>query len=180
MLQRLKQFQVLVPFRKQLYFKWRSLRNVPFRNKFFVGYDLDGNTYWEFSLDKSVATRPRRIFEPRISQVNIHSYFEMIPIQWVQWLRYSRKYHPSLEDLAKEEVRVEQLRALSAFRNEEQKWNREMADQRIEENLQRELHRLNTPTPDQTQVNEDPWKEAENKDQEEKQIPTEIKPTKRG
>lgn len=177
MLQRVKDFQSILPLRKQIYYKWRSLRNVPLRRKFFVGYDLDGNTYWEFSLDKTVATRPRRIFEPRVAQVNIHSYFDMIPIQWAQWLRYSRKYHPSLEELAKEEIRVEQLRARAAFRDQEQSWNRDMADQRIEENLQKELHRLNHPQ----QQEADPWKEAAAKEEAAKQnTQTEIPPVKRG
>lgn len=137
---RLTNFQRLVPLRTQLYYRWRSLRWVPLRRKFFIGYDLDGNTYWEFNPDNS--PRARRLFEPRTAQENVHSYFGMIPVAWVQWLRYARHSHPSLQDLANEELRVDRMRALAAARNQEQLWNKDIAEQRIQENLVEELNRV--------------------------------------
>lgn len=58
----------VTPF-KQMYYKWRALRTVPFRKRFFVGYDLDGNTYWEF-FNPNNPFRPRRIVDYRIPNKN--------------------------------------------------------------------------------------------------------------
>lgn len=49
------------------------MRNVPFRTKFFVGYDLDGNTYWEFK-NHNDPYKLRRIVEYRIPRLNLIDY----------------------------------------------------------------------------------------------------------
>lgn len=46
--------------------RWQSLRSVPFRRRFFIGYDLDGNSYWEFYVDGyggKNGAKPRRIVD---------------------------------------------------------------------------------------------------------------------
>lgn len=53
----------VTPF-KQMIHRWKALRTVPFRRKFFIGYDLDGNTYWEFRNDNN-PLRARRIVDYR-------------------------------------------------------------------------------------------------------------------
>lgn len=58
---------------RQMYFKWRSLRNVPFRKKFFIGYDLDGNTYWEF-YNENNPYKARRIIDYRVQTKNWSDY----------------------------------------------------------------------------------------------------------
>lgn len=58
-----------VPKWKQIYLQWRSLRNIPFRKKFFIGYDLDGNTYWEF-YNPNNPYKARRIVDYRIPRKN--------------------------------------------------------------------------------------------------------------
>ncbi|GMM32493.1 hypothetical protein DAMA08_052380 [Martiniozyma asiatica (nom. inval.)] len=138
---RVAEFQKLVPFYKQLIHKWRSLRNIPFRKKFFIGYDLDGNTYWEFYLDPT-NPRSRRLFEPRIPQPFIHDYFGAIPIPWAQWLKHARINNPSLSELAEEELRVAKLKALAQFRDSEQAWNKNIAEQKVLENLDKELNKV--------------------------------------
>jgi hypothetical protein len=55
---------------KQWWHKWQAARNVPFRKKFFVGYDLDGNTYWEFK-NHNDPYRMRRIVEYRLPRLNL-------------------------------------------------------------------------------------------------------------
>lgn len=50
--------------------RWQSLRSVPFRRRFFVGYDLDGNSYWEFYVDGNKDVRPRRIVDYREQKQN--------------------------------------------------------------------------------------------------------------
>lgn len=58
---------------KRIYHKWKALRTVPFRKKFFVGYDLDGNTFWEFH-DPNNPTRLRRIVEYRVKNLPFVDY----------------------------------------------------------------------------------------------------------
>ncbi|GMG27023.1 unnamed protein product [Ambrosiozyma monospora] len=104
----------LVPVWKQIYYKWRSIRSVPFRKWFFMGYDLKGNTYWEFVLEKSPQTmlRPRRIYQPHHQQKFIYDYFQAgVPISWAQWLRYTRATPPTIPELIKEEQRLHMVKA---------------------------------------------------------------------
>lgn len=82
------------------------MRTVPFRTKFFIGYDLDGNTYWEFHNPNN-PYRPRRIVEYRENKGNWVDY-EMPP-QWMQWLRFTRPNYPTLEELYADKVRQETL-----------------------------------------------------------------------
>lgn len=96
----------VTPFR-QAYLKWCSLRTVPFRKKFFIGYDLDGNTYWEFH-NYNNPYRPRRIVEYRETNLNWVDY--KMPPQWMQWLRYTRPHYPTLEELYNDKVRQEVLK----------------------------------------------------------------------
>lgn len=96
----------VTPFR-QAYLRWCALRNVPFRKKFFVGYDLDGNTYWEF-YNENNPLRPRRIVEYRETLGNWVDY--KMPPQWMQWLRFTRPHYPTLEELHADKVRQEVLK----------------------------------------------------------------------
>jgi NADH dehydrogenase [ubiquinone] 1 alpha subcomplex assembly factor 2 len=106
----------VTPFR-QAYLQWRSLRNVPFRKKFFIGYDLDGNTYWEF-FNPNNPDRARRIVEYRDTKLNWVDY--EAPPQWVQWLRYARPHHPSLDELYGDKVRQMQIK--EKVRQAEARW----------------------------------------------------------
>ncbi|OBA14317.1 uncharacterized protein OGAPODRAFT_9851 [Ogataea polymorpha] len=78
------QINKLIPLWKQLYYKWKSLRTIPLRKKFFVGYDLTGNTYWEFFVERKKGIRPRRLYQPYKPQEFIVDYYENIPVQWLQ------------------------------------------------------------------------------------------------
>ncbi|KAF5103013.1 hypothetical protein D0Z03_000303 [Geotrichum reessii] len=106
----------VTPFR-QAYLQWRSLRNVPFRKKFFVGYDLDGNTYWEF-FNPNNPERARRIVEYRDTKLNWVDY--EAPPQWLQWLRYARPHYPTLEELYNDQVRQMQIK--QRVREAEARW----------------------------------------------------------
>lgn len=102
---------------RQAYLKWRSLRNIPFRTKFFVGFDLDGNTYWEFH-DPNNPDRLRRIVEYKDVALNWVDY--KCPPQWVQWLRHARPHYPTLQELHDDKVRQELLKIKVQLANE--KW----------------------------------------------------------
>ncbi|KAI1430822.1 hypothetical protein GGR50DRAFT_690200 [Xylaria sp. CBS 124048] len=102
------------PLRKAWY-QWKALR-LPWRKRFLVGLDLQGNTYWEFRLargdDPVSATTPfRRIVHyPR----SVHYGDIKVPPAWHQWLRYQRDRPPSLQEQSTEAMRQERIKALAA------------------------------------------------------------------
>ncbi|KAI4111739.1 MAG: hypothetical protein LQ345_006679 [Seirophora villosa] len=71
--------------------------------------DLAGNKYYYFR--PSLGTRPRRILKqnPRIPYSDI-----AIPVQWHQWLRYTRPAPPSMQELQIDVQRKAQLKQLAA------------------------------------------------------------------
>lgn len=102
---------------RQLYHKWRALRNVPFRKKYFVGYDLDGNTFWEFRNYNDPA-RMRRIVEYRIPNLAYVDY--KLPPQWIQWLRHNRPTTPTVPELLADFQRQQALKGL--VQQAEERW----------------------------------------------------------
>ncbi|KAL8927017.1 MAG: hypothetical protein Q9208_002562 [Pyrenodesmia sp. 3 TL-2023] len=95
------------PFR-DLWLKWKALQ-LPWRKQWLAGVDLAGNSYYYFR--PSIGTRPRRILKqnPRIPYSDIK-----IPVQWHQWLRYTRPAAPSIQELQIDVERKEQLKQLAA------------------------------------------------------------------
>ncbi|KAF3221451.1 hypothetical protein TWF192_008640 [Orbilia oligospora] len=91
------------PFKK-LWLRWRSLR-FPWRRRYFIGMDLEGNTFWEFR-DRLVAYRPRRIMDFRGGVHSLANYSEFkVDPQWHQWLRATRFEPPSIQELQDEVTR---------------------------------------------------------------------------
>ncbi|KAG6141777.1 hypothetical protein E4U38_006379 [Claviceps purpurea] len=91
------------------YYRWKTLR-LPWRKRFFIGYDLQGNTYWEFKLT-SADTRMRRIVNYPSRTYN--SQVKVSPL-WHQWLRYARNTPPSLDEQHGDVVRKERMKVLAA------------------------------------------------------------------
>lgn len=102
---------------RQAYLRWRSLRNVPLRKKYFVGYDLDGNTFWEM-YDYNNPYRPRRMVEYHDKKANLVDV--KLPPQWIQWLKHTRPHTPTLEELIADVRRQESLKEL--VRAADQRW----------------------------------------------------------
>lgn len=149
--------------------RWQARRDIPFRKRFFVGYDLNGNTYWEFTPDGNM-DRLRRKMEPVEKEIFEADYFEKIPPQWLQWLRRTRYEPPTLEELVEDKNRQERIKILAL--QADLKWTQKKQElEHIHQTkLQRELDKLkleeeqkqsksNTTTKDN-----DPWKAAEKKD----------------
>ncbi|KAG6012509.1 hypothetical protein E4U43_007748 [Claviceps pusilla] len=91
------------------YYSWKALR-LPWRKRFFIGYDLQGNTYWEFKLTSS-ETRLRRIVHyPRSTHL---SQVQVSPL-WHQWLRHMRAQPPSLEEQQGDLLRRDRTKILAA------------------------------------------------------------------
>lgn len=106
-----------IPWRTQLWHRWKSLRNVPFRKKWFVGYDLEGNSYWEFR-DRNNPSRLRR----QIAHNRPHymfGAFQPHPM-WIQWLQFTRAKPPTLQDLVNDAQRLQRLKVLAE--HADQKW----------------------------------------------------------
>ncbi|KAL2857935.1 hypothetical protein BJY01DRAFT_70598 [Aspergillus pseudoustus] len=103
-----------------LWFKWKSLR-LPWRRSFLVGYDLSGNTYWEFK-DTLNSGRFRRIVKPR-SRTH-YSDLELSP-QWHQWLRYVRPKPPSIKEQQDDIQRRERILLLAEIQRK--KWETEQS-----------------------------------------------------
>lgn len=82
------------------------------RKKNMTGFDLSGNTYWEFRIAGSGATdRWRRIVKyPRSTH---YSDIRISP-QWHQWLRYTRPDPPSVHEQRVDQSRQAQMKQLAA------------------------------------------------------------------
>lgn len=119
---------------KRILHKFQSRRDMPFRRKFFVGYDLHGNTYWEFTIDGNMQ-RLRRKLEPYEEKLFKADYFETVPPQWLQWLRRTRNEAPTLQELINDQIRQQRIKILA--QQADQRWYLEK--QRLEEQQQLKL-----------------------------------------
>ncbi|RFU34522.1 hypothetical protein B7463_g1825, partial [Scytalidium lignicola] len=96
---------------RKAWLKWKALR-LPWRKKFLVGFDLQGNTFWEFRDALSPQSqRMRRI--ARFPSTVPYSDVSISP-QWHQWLRHTRDSPPSLSEQSSDIVRQETLKVLAA------------------------------------------------------------------
>lgn len=114
----------------QAWYKWKALR-LPWRKRFLMGkfvkpafgsegrnlhhtgYDLEGNTYWEFRLTRGAGgnERWRRIVNyPRSTHL---SEVKVSPL-WHQWLRYTRQDPPSVSEQQGDVVRQARMKTLAA------------------------------------------------------------------
>ncbi|KAG7810396.1 hypothetical protein KL921_002891 [Ogataea angusta] len=136
------QINRLIPLWKQLYYKWRSLRTIPLRKKFFVGYDLTGNTYWEFFVERKKGIRPRRLYQPYKPQEFIVDYYESVPVQWLQWLRYTRLRPPSLEELVEDKMRIERIQQLAQLKDQQLQYKELQKDEAIGRSMEKALRNI--------------------------------------
>ncbi|KAI1187404.1 hypothetical protein F5B17DRAFT_430547 [Nemania serpens] len=92
---------------------WKSLR-LPWRKRFFVGQDPQGNTYYELRQPRGDApqTAPYRrlVHYPRSTP-----YSEVrVPPAWHQWLRHQRDSPPSMQEQVAELQRQARIKVLAA------------------------------------------------------------------
>lgn len=129
------------PYWKRILHQFQKRRDIPFRRKFFVGYDLHGNTYWEFTIDGNMQ-RLRRKLEPYDVQLFKADYFETVPPQWLQWLRRTRYEAPTLQELINDQLRQQRIKILA--QQADQKWyiEKERLEQEQQMKLDAELHRV--------------------------------------
>lgn len=126
---------------KRIIHRFQARRDIPFRKRFFVGYDLHGNTYWEFTIDGNMQ-RLRRKMEPFQEYIFKADYFSTVPPPWLQWLRRTRNTPPTLQELIDEQLRQRNIKVLA---NEaDAKWESEklQLEQQHRLKLQAELDKI--------------------------------------
>ncbi|KAI9606138.1 hypothetical protein PSHT_07173 [Puccinia striiformis] len=79
------------------------------KERFYVGNDLAGNSYYEKHLP--VESRPRRFvnFKSNPDDPTLYRTHHLSP-QWSAWLSFTRKHPPSLDELQADQLRLAQLR----------------------------------------------------------------------
>lgn len=120
----------------QAWFRWKALR-LPWRRRWLVGkslslgsiivlklrhrrkpltrpspvpgFDLEGNTYWEFR-PRGVERLRRIVDHPRSTH---YSDVHVTPL-WHQWLRYTREQPPSIEEQQNEVIRQARMKHLAS------------------------------------------------------------------
>ncbi|USP81655.1 NDUFA12 domain containing protein [Curvularia clavata] len=110
---------------RRAWYQWKMQR-FPWRKKWLVGFDLHGNTFWEFK-DALHALRNRRIAkysrsthygDVQISRSWPASALCILQLtgtaSWVQWLRHTRFDPPSIAEQQQDLVRQERIKMLAA------------------------------------------------------------------
>lgn len=151
------------PFQRLIH-RFKARRDIPFRKKFFVGYDLHGNTYWEFTLDGNML-RLRRKLEPYQLMLFKSDYVQTIPPQWLQWLRRTREEPPTVQELVDDQIRQQRMKILSE--QADAKWYNEKLRLEQEEKLklESELQKVEESKKnfeETKKAEHDPWAEADN------------------
>lgn len=87
---------------------WRTLSRIfrIGRARFIVGYDLNKNVYYELPSLHGDPKRTRRLIQWN-KAIAYPSDFNPkdIPIQWDAWMRHTRKYPPTIEELVRDRER---------------------------------------------------------------------------
>lgn len=149
---------------KRLVHKFQARRDIPFRKKFFIGYDLHGNTYWEFSPDGNLQ-RLRRKMEPFQEYIFKADYFSTVPPQWLQWLRRTRSTPPTLQELINEQQRQQNIKVLAKEADEKWQLEKMKLEQEQQLKLDNELKKVEEAKKLKEQelleFQKDPWGEAD-------------------
>ncbi|RMZ74471.1 hypothetical protein GMOD_00003516 [Pyrenophora seminiperda CCB06] len=94
---------------RRAWYQWKMQR-FPWRKKWLVGFDLHGNTFWEFK-DALHALRNRRIAKYSRST---HLGDVQISPSWMQWLRHTRFEPPTITEQHQDLMRQARMKQLAA------------------------------------------------------------------
>ncbi|KAH8700070.1 hypothetical protein GQ44DRAFT_632471, partial [Phaeosphaeriaceae sp. PMI808] len=94
---------------RRAWYQWK-MRRFPWRRKWLVGFDLQGNTFWEFK-DALHALRNRRI-----AQYSRSTHYGDINVSpsWMQWLRHTRFEPPTLAEQQQDLARQDRIKVLAS------------------------------------------------------------------
>ncbi|KAK9898476.1 hypothetical protein P389DRAFT_193510 [Cystobasidium minutum MCA 4210] len=79
------------------------------RWKYFAGYDLEGNRYFELPHPLNPNSSKRTI-DYRVKRDWADYQFQSMPAQWNAWMRRTRQDPPTIEELQKDVARQERLK----------------------------------------------------------------------
>jgi len=80
------------------------------KERFFVGNDLAGNSYYEKHVADTAEARPRRFVNFKSNHDDPTLYrTHHLPPQWSSWLSFTRKHPPTIEELQADQLRLSQL-----------------------------------------------------------------------
>ncbi|XP_014557129.1 hypothetical protein COCVIDRAFT_15555 [Bipolaris victoriae FI3] len=94
---------------RRAWYQWKMQR-FPWRKKWLVGFDLHGNTFWEFK-DALHSLRNRRI--AKYSRSTHYGDVQISP-SWMQWLRHTRFDPPTIAEQQQDVARQERIKLLAA------------------------------------------------------------------
>ncbi|KAA8626382.1 NDUFA12 domain containing protein [Pyrenophora tritici-repentis] len=94
---------------RRAWYQWKMQR-FPWRKKWLVGFDLQGNTFWEFK-EALHALRNRRIAKYSRST---HLGDVQISPSWMQWLRHTRFEPPTVDEQHQDLIRQARIKQLAA------------------------------------------------------------------
>ncbi|KAF1831732.1 hypothetical protein BDW02DRAFT_590920 [Decorospora gaudefroyi] len=94
---------------RRAWYQWK-MKRFPWRKKWLVGFDLHGNTFWEFK-DALHSLRNRRI--AHYSRSTHYGDVQISP-SWMQWLRHTRFDPPSVTEQHQDLIRQARMKSLAA------------------------------------------------------------------
>ncbi|PSR94381.1 hypothetical protein BD289DRAFT_363430 [Coniella lustricola] len=97
------------------WYKWKALR-LPWRRRFLVGLDLQGNTFWEFREARGDPRPGEPVRWRRIVQYPRDTHYGEVKVspQWHQWLRNTRERPPTIQEQHAEVHRQTRMKYLAA------------------------------------------------------------------
>ncbi|KAF2243938.1 hypothetical protein BU26DRAFT_554706 [Trematosphaeria pertusa] len=93
---------------RRLWYSWKMMQ-LPWRRRWLVGFDLEGNTYWEFK-DALHSHRNRRIVK---YGRRTHYGDVAVPPPWMQWLRHTRFEPPTVAEQRSDVFRQQRIKMLA-------------------------------------------------------------------
>ncbi|CDS05720.1 hypothetical protein LRAMOSA08248 [Lichtheimia ramosa] len=83
----------------------------PWKKHVMVGWDLDGNEYWEMPNPNNPEGRWKRWVQLKEHDGDVGLFEEnKLPVQWQAWLRHTRFEAPRIQELVQEQRRLAILR----------------------------------------------------------------------
>lgn len=122
---------------------------------------MKGNTYWENYTSRNKRVKPRRIWHPYQQQMFIFDYFDKLPIQWLQWLRFSRYKAPTVQELVDDEKRLARIKKLVKLRGEELEYKKASSENAMVGNMFSELQKVENQEANEKAIQEKAIADAE-------------------
>ncbi|CEJ89330.1 hypothetical protein VHEMI05179 [[Torrubiella] hemipterigena] len=162
----------------QAWYRWKAMR-LPWRKRFLVGFDLQGNTYWEFRLTTRGGADSEEPWR-RIVQYPRSTHYSSVKVSplWHQWLRHLREA-PSMTEQRDDVTRQQRMKYLAAEADARWEAKPKIMEAPKEPELLGTKTANTTAQPEQTiAATEDPWAKAKAKGPSEDWQPEAWDPTK--